>query len=173
MLRVQRTSGGVTLVSRLARRSAVAVLLLGLAGGALAAARPAPGPAVALGAAAVLLALLGGRSVRARFEGGRVSVWHPVPLRRTERALAEFAAAAVETAGEARRRRSERLARGFAERAGTELPEWLRAPDAPGTHDHLRRLVLVARRGEDLAVTAWLRDEDLEPVRAEVEAMLG
>jgi hypothetical protein len=172
MLRVQRTSGGLTLVSRLARPSAVTVLLAALAGGAAAAARAAPALGAALGAAAVLLAVLGGRSVRARFERGRVSVRHPVPLRRAERALAEFAAAAVETAGDARRRRTERLARGFAERAGTELPDWLRPPDAPGTHDHLRRLVLVARRGEDLAVTAWLRDEDLEPVRAEVEAML-
>jgi hypothetical protein len=101
-----------------------------------------------------------------------VSVRDAVPIRRRERALAEFAAAAVETVGEARRRRAERLARGFADRSGGELPAWLRPPDAPGTHDHLRRLVLVARRGEDLPVTAWLADEDLEPARAEVEAML-
>ncbi len=171
MLRVHRSPGAVTLVTRLARPHALAVLALALVAGALAA-RSLPGLAAALAVAALLLALAGGRSVRARFERGRVSVRHPLPLRRDDRALAEFAAAAVETVGDARRRRAERLARGFAERAGTEMPAWLRPPDAPGTHDHLRRLVLVARRGEDLAVTAWLRDEDLEPVRAEVEAML-
>ncbi|HEX9053154.1 MAG TPA: hypothetical protein VF841_21680, partial [Anaeromyxobacter sp.] len=97
---------------------------------------------------------------------------HPEPLRRDERALAEFAGAAVETVADARRRRADRQARRFAERTGSEMPAWLRAPDAPGTHDHLRRLLLVARRGEDLPVTAWLRDEDLEAARAEVEALL-
>jgi hypothetical protein len=171
MLRVQRSSGAVTLVSRLARPHALAILALALAAGALAA-RPAPAVAASLGIAAALVALFGGRSVRARFERGRVSVRHPLGLRRQDRALAEFAAAAVETVGDARRRRAERLARGFAARAGTELPAWLTPPDAPGTHDHLKRLVLVARRGEDLAVTAWLRDEDLEPARGEVEALL-
>lgn len=170
MLRVERKPGAVTLVSRLARPHVVAVLAGVLLAGAYAA-RPALG--AALVAAGVLLAVVGGRSVRARFERGRVSVRHPVPLRRDERPLAEFAAAAVETAGEARRRKAERLARGFAARAGQEMPPWLRPPDAPGTHDHLRRVVLLARRGEDLPVTAWLADEDLEPVRAEVEGLLG
>jgi len=172
MLRVQRSPGAVTLVSRLARPPALAVLSGVLLGGALASARPAPALAAALAGAALLLVLLGGRSLRARLERGRVSVRHAVPFRRDDRALAEFAGAAVETVGDARRRKAERLARGFAERSGSEMPAWLRPPDAPGTHDHLRRVVLVARRGEDLPVTAWLRDEDLEPVRAEVEAML-
>jgi hypothetical protein len=172
MLRVQRTPGAVTFVSRLARPHALVVLSGVLLAGGLAAARPAPALGAALAGAGVLLAVFGGRSVRARFERGRVSVRHAVPLRRDERALGEFAAAAVETAGEARRRKGERLARGFAERAGQELPAWLRPPDAPGTHDHLRRVVLLARRGEDLPVTAWLADEDLEPVRAEVEGLL-
>jgi hypothetical protein len=172
MLRLQRSPGAVTLVSRFARPHALAVLAAALVAGAVAAARPAPVVAGALAIAALLLAVLGGRCFRAQFERGRVSVRHPSPLRRDDRALAEFTGAAVETVGDARRRRAERLARGFAERAGSEMPEWLRPPDAPGTHDHLHRLVLVARDGEDLPVTAWLRDEDLEPARAEVEALL-
>jgi hypothetical protein len=172
MLRVQRSAGVLTLLSRFARPQALAVLAAVLLGGAVASARPAPVLAAALAIAGLLLAVHGGRSVRARFERGRVSVRHPLPLRRDDRALAEFSAVAVETVGDARRRRAERLARGFAERAGAEMPAWLRPPDAPGTHDHLRRVVLVARRGEDLAVTAWLRDEDLEPVRAEIDALL-
>ncbi len=172
MVRVLRSPGAITIVSRLARPLGLAVLAGALTAGAIAAVRAAPVLAGALAVAAVLLTVHGGRTVRARFERGRVSVRHPLPLRRDDRALAEFGAAAVETVGDARRRRAERLARGFAERAGSEMPAWLRPPDAPGAHDHLRRVVLVARRGEDLAVTAWLRDGDLEPVRAEVEAML-
>src|SRR5512133_1519804 len=172
MLRVERSPGTVTLVSRFARAQAVAVLTALLLGGAVACGRSAPVLALALATAAPVLAVLGGRSIRARFERGKVSVRHPEPLRRDERALADFARAAVETVRDARRRKAERLARGFAERAGSEMPPWLRPPDAPGTHDHLRRLVLVARRGEDLPVTAWLRDEDLEHARAEVDAML-
>jgi hypothetical protein len=172
MLRVQRSSAAVTVVSRLARPQALAVLEALLLGGALASARTLPALAAALAIAALLLAVLGGRTLRARFERGRVSVRHPLPLRRDERPLTEFTAAAVETVADARHKHAEQLARGFAERAGSELPAWLRAPDAPGLHDHLKRVVLVARRGEDLPVTAWLRDEDLEPVRAEVEAFL-
>ncbi len=172
MLRIQRSPGAVTLVSRFARPVGLGVLVAVALGGALASARSLPALAAVLVVAAALLALHGGRSVRARFERGRVSVRHPIALRRDERALAEFTGAAVETVGDARRRRAERLARGFADRAGSDMPAWLKAPDAPGTHDHLRRLVLVARRGEDLPVTAWLRDEDLEPARAEVEALL-
>ncbi len=172
MLRIQRSPGAVTLVSRFARPIGLAVLILALLAGAAASARSLPALAIVLAAAAALLALHGGRSVRARFERGRVSVRHPIALRRDDRPLGEFTGAAVETVGDARRRRAERLARGFAQRAGSEMPAWLRPPDAPGTHDHLRRLVLVAREGEDLPVTAWLRDEDLEPVRAEVEGLL-
>jgi hypothetical protein len=172
MLRVQRTAGALTVVSRLARPHALAVLALAFLGGAAAAAGRSSVLATGLALAGVLVAVLGGRAVRARFERGRVWVRDAVPLRGRERALSEFAAAAVETVGDARRRRAERLARGFAERSGTELPPWLRPPDAPGTHDHLRRVVLVARAGEDLAVTAWLGEEDVEGVRAEIEALL-
>lgn len=173
MLRVQRPSGALVLVSRLARPHVLAILSGILLAGALAASGGAPALAAALAAAALLLVVLGGRSVRARLERGRVSVRHAVPLRRDDRPLSAFAGAAVETVREARRRRAERLARGFAARAGTEMPTWLRAPDAPGTHDHLRRIVLVARDGEDLPVTAWLAEEDLEAVRAELERWLG
>src|SRR5512138_62925 len=172
MLRVQRSSGALTVVSRLARPHALAVLAVGFAGGAAAAAGRSNVLAACLALAAALVAVLGGRAVRARFERGRVSVRDAVPLRRRDRALSEFARADVETAGDARRRRAERLARGFAERAGSEMPTWLRPPDAPGTHDHLRRIVLVARSGDPLPVTSWLSDEDLEAVRAELEAML-
>lgn len=172
MLRVQRSPVGVTLVSRLARPHVLMVLSGALVGAALVASRSAPSVAGVLAAAGILLALFGGRSVRARFERGRVSVRDEVPLRRRDRALSEFERAAIETVADARRRRAERLAQEFARRAGAEMPPWLRPPDAPGTHDHLRRLVLVARRGEDLPVTSWLADEELEPVRAEVEGML-
>ncbi len=172
MLRVQRTSAALTIVSRLARPHALVVLAGVLLGGALASAGHVRELASALAIAGLLVALLGGRSFRARFERGRVSVLHPLPLRRDDRALAEFTSAAVETVGDERRHRAERLAKGFADRAGSEMPAWLRAPDAPGINDQLRRVVLVARRGENLPVTAWLRDEDLEPVRAELEALL-
>ena len=170
MLRVERSPGALTLVSRFARPRAVAALAAAFLAGAAALARPAPALAAALALVGLLLALLAGRSVRARFEPGRVSVRDA--LGRRERPLADFASAVVETAGEARRRRAERRARGWAERAGGELPSWLRAPDAPGTHDHLRRVVLLARRGEDLAVTAWVADGDVEAVRAEVDGLL-
>ncbi len=173
MLRVDRSPGAVTLVSRLARTHVPVVVAAVLAGAAVASVRAGPLLAALLGGAALLVVLLGGRSVRARFERGQVSVRHPMPLRRDDRLLAEFAGTTVETVRDARRHKAERLARGFAERSGAELPDWLRPPDAPGMHDHLRRLVLVARRGEDLPVTSWLADEDLERVRAEVEAMLG
>lgn len=96
-----------------------------------------------------------------------------MPLRRAEnRFLSEFAAARLETVGEARRRKAERLAREYLERSGGELPSWLRAPDVPGTNDHLRRLVLLPRRGEPLAVTAWLAEDDLEAARLAVESLL-
>jgi hypothetical protein len=173
MLRVERSSAAVTVVSRLARTRVLVVLSGLLLAAALAsAAARAPATAAAFVAAALALAVLGGTSVRARFERGRVSVREGFPFRPRERALSEFAAAAVETVADARRRRAERLARGFARRAGAELPAWLRPPDAPGTHDHLRRVVLLGSRGDALAITCWLADDDLEPVRAELEALL-
>ncbi len=42
-----------------------------------------------------------------------------------------------------------------------------------GTNDHLRRIVLVSREGEPLAVTAWLADDDLEPARLALEELSG
>jgi hypothetical protein len=173
MLRVERAPGAVLLVSRLARAPAVAVLA-GVLLAAAAAARSVPVVATPLGLAGVLVLLVGGRAVRARFEQGRVSVRHPLPLRRAdERVLARFTAARVESVAEARRRKAERLAHGFRERSGgAELPSWMRPPVAPGANDHLRRLVLVGRGEEPLAVTSWVSDEDLEAVRAEVQALL-
>jgi hypothetical protein len=173
MLRVERAPGAVLLVSRLARVPAVAVLA-GVLLAAAAAARSAPVVAMPLGLAGVLVLLVGGRAMRARFERGRVSVRHPLPLRRAdERLLAQFSAARVESVAEARRRKAAHLAHGFRERSGgAELPPWMSPPVAPGANDHLRRLVLVGREEEPLAVTSWLADEDLEAVRAEVEALL-
>lgn len=173
MLRVDRTGSVLTVVSRLAKARVLAVLAGVLLGAALTSARPAPALAWALGAAAALTAVLGGRAVRARFEAGRVSVRQAVPFqRRAVRPLAEFAGAAVETAGEARRRKAERRAAGYRERSGTEMPAWLRAPLAPATNDRLRRIVLVSRAGEPLPVTSWLAEDDVEPARVEIEALL-
>jgi len=45
--------------------------------------------------------------------------------------------------------------------------------DAPGADDQLRRLVLEPHRGEPLAVTAWLAEDDLEPARAVLAGFLG
>ncbi len=172
MLQIDRGPGRLSLVSRLARPRALAILALAL-GLAAAAGRSLPWVAGPLAALALLVVLLGGRAVRARFERGRVWVGPPVPFRRADdRFLAEFAEVRIETVAEARRRKAERLAREYLERSGGELPSWMRAPDAPGRNDHLRRLVLVPRGGEPLAVTAWLADDDLEPVRLEVEALL-
>jgi hypothetical protein len=174
MLRVQRTGSALTLVSRLARPRVLAVLAGALAGLAVAAWSWVPPAGWALGAAAALVVLLGGRAVRARFEPGRVRVRPALPFQREEaRPLAEFAAARVETVGEARRRKAERLARQYQRRGGGELPDWLRPPDAPGTNDHLRRIVLVARAGEPLAVTAWLADDELGPALAELAGLLS
>lgn len=173
MLRVDRAAGTVTLVSRLARPRVLAVLAVALLGPALAAARPLPALAAGLAAGAVLVVALGGRSVRARFERGRVAVRSAVPLQRVdERPLGEFSGARVETVAEARRRKAERHARAYRERSGVELPAWLRPPDAPGANDHLRRIVLVPRSGEPLAVTAWLADDDLEPLREELATLV-
>lgn len=174
MLRVDRRPGSLTLASRLARPRVLAVLGVVLAALAAALARSEPRAALGAGAAAALVALLGGRSVRTRFERGRVAVRQAVPfLRGGDRALAEFTGARVETLAEARRRRRERLARDYRARSGTEMPAWLRAPDTPSANDHLRRIVLVAREGEPLPVTAWLAEEDLEPARRDVEELLA
>ena len=77
--------------------------------------------------------------------------------------------------GEARARRADRLARGYTARSRSAAPTWLVPQPTAGANDHLRRLVLVARDrdGEPFSVTAWLApDDDLEPARAEVEALL-
>jgi hypothetical protein len=173
MLRVHSTGSALTLVSRLARPRVLAVFggMLGVL--ALGAVWFAPRGAAALAAAAVLVALLGGRAVRARFERDRVRVRSAVPFHREdERSLRDFARAGVETVADARRRKAEQLARQYQARSGGELPGWLRRPDAPGTNDHLRRIVLVPRDGEPLAITAWLAEDDLEPALAEIEALL-
>jgi hypothetical protein len=172
MLRVHRSSGALTLVSRLARGHVLGVLA-GVLGGAALAARSVPGVAAAFAVAALLLVVLGGRAMRARFERGRVVVRDAVPLRPiAERPLAEFVRARVETLGDERRRKAERLARAYRERSGAEMPVWLRAPDTPGRNDHLRRIVLVPPAGDPFAVTAWLADDDLDRVREEIETLL-
>lgn len=174
MLRVERRPGALILVSRLARPRVLVVLAAALGGLAAALVRPAPEVALALAVAAALVALLGGRTVRACLERGRVSVRPAVPFRRREdHALAAFAGARIETFAEARRRRSDRLARAYRARSGVDMPAWLRPPDAPGANDHLRRVVLVAREGEPLPVTAWLADDDLEPARLALEELSG
>ena len=172
MLRVERTSGALTLVSRLARPHVLAVLAGVLLAAAGAAAARLPIVAGALAAVALLVVVFGGRAVRVRFAGGRVEVRAAVPFARERRSLAEFSCARVETIADARRRKADLRARVFRERSGVEIPPWLRPPDSPGMNDHLRRVVLVARRGEPLAVTAWLADGDLEAVRADVEALV-
>lgn len=173
MIRIVRERERLTLVSRLAKPRVVAVLAIALGVVAAAAARFVPGIAGVIAAAGALVALLGGRAVRARFERDRVRVRPAVPFQRgDDRRLGEFAFARVETLGEARRRKTERLAREYQGRSGQEMPVWLRPPDAPGTNDHLRRIVLVPRAGEPLAVTAWLAEDDLEAARVEVEALL-
>ncbi len=173
MLRIAREGSRLTLMSRLARPRVLAVLAGALALVGLGALRFAPSAAAACAAAAALVALLGGRAVRARFERDRVRVRPAIPFQREDdRPLGGFTGARVETIGEARRRKAERLARQYRARAGGDMPLWLRPPDAPGTNDHLRRIVLVPREGEPLAVTAWLAEEDLEPARAEIEALL-
>ncbi len=175
MVRIERTAGALTLVSRLARPRVLGVLAAALLLGAAGLRASAPRAALALAAAAALVVLLGGRSVRATFARGRVRVRPAVPLQRLgDRALAEFSAVRQETIGEERALRAERLARGYATRSGGgDAPSWLFARPAAGANDHLRRLVLVGRDGERLAVTAWLSPEDdLEPARSEIQALL-
>lgn len=177
MLRIERAPGTLTLVSRLARPRALVVLAVALAGAALAA-RSVPAAAVALGALAALVVVFGGRTVRAALGRGRVRVSGGAPLARVaDRPLADFVGARVETLGEARRRKAERRARDFlAHSGGAALPSWLHAPEAPGTNDHLRRLVLEPRAAEPprdpLPLTAWLAEDELEPARREVEERL-
>jgi hypothetical protein len=174
MVRVERSPGALTLVSRLARPRVLGVLAVALLLGAAGLRAGAPRAALALAAAAALVLLLGGRSVRATFARGRVRVRPAVPLQRAgDRALAEFSAVRQETIGEARALRAERLARGYTTRSGSDAPSWLVARPAAGANDHLRRLVLVGSDGERLPVTAWLSPEDdLEPARAEIVALL-
>jgi hypothetical protein len=174
VLRIERGPGSLTVVSRFARLQPLGVLAAALCGGALLAGRAVPVAAAGLVAAAVLVLALGGRAVRAVIARGRVRVSAPVPLgRAAERPLAAFSSARVETLADARRRKAERHARVYREHAGADLPSWLRPADQPGSNDQLRRIVLEAPGGEPLAVTAWLTDDDLEPVRAEVQALLG
>jgi hypothetical protein len=174
MLRVDRRGPGLTVVSRLGRPRTVAVLAAALGIAAWAAFPFARAASAARAAAAALVALLGGRAVRARFERGRVRVLPAIPFAGADdRPLREFAGARIETIGEARRRRAEDLAGRYRARSGAEMPSWLvRSPDAPGANDHLRRIVLVACAGDPLPVTAWLAADDLEPVRSEVEALM-
>ena len=162
------------LVSRLGRPGVIAVLAVALGLLAAAAVRFVPGIAGVLAAAGVLVALLGGRPVRAHFERDRVRVRPAVPFQRgDDRALREFARARIETVGDERRRKAERLARQYQDRSGgRDLPAWMFPPDAPGANDHLRRIVLVPGSGEPLAVTAWLAEDDLEAARAEIEGLL-
>jgi hypothetical protein len=173
VLRIARQRSGLTLESRLARPRVLAVLAVALALGAAGAARFLPAVAGALALAGALVAILGSRAVRARFERDRVRVRSAVPFRRArERRLAEFFGARVETVGEVRRRKAERLADQYRARSGGEMPDWLRRPHTPGANDHLRRIVLVARAGDPLPVTAWLAEDELEAARAEIDSML-
>lgn len=176
MVRLERTLGALTVVSRLARPRVLAVLAVALGGPALALALlgAAPRAAAALALAAALIVLFGGRATRATFSRDRVRIRPAAPfLPGGERTLGAFVRASVETVGEERARKAERLAERYRARSGTELPFWLHARPTPGVNDHLRRVVLVARDGDRVAVTAWLApDDELEPLRAELEALV-
>ena len=174
MLLLKHAPGSLTVVSRLARPHVLAVLsgaLVLVAAGSIYA---LPRLALALLAAAGLVVLLGARTLRARFEHGRLTLRLAVPFRRAvRRPLGGFTAARIETFAEARRRRADRIARGYADRSGSPLPAWLRPPEAPGTNDGLRRIVLVGPDGEPFPVTAWLGErENLEPARLAIESAL-
>jgi hypothetical protein len=175
VIRLHRTPATLTVVSRLARPRVIAVLGAALAAVGLASARSAPLVALSAAVAAALLVLLGARTLHARFERGQLLLRPAVPFQRPRRRpLASFTVVRIETFAEARRRKADRLARGYAERSGAPMPGWLRAPDAPGVNDGLRRIVLVALDGEPFPVTAWLaEEEDLEPVRSAIEDVLG
>jgi hypothetical protein len=175
MLRLQESAAGLELTSRLARPRVLIVLATALVAAAVAL-RAAPALAWAFAAAAALLVLLGGRAVRATVRAGRVVVRPAVPLARAVAVpLARYQAVAVESLAEARRRRSDALARRYSERAGGDLPRWFAREPTPGANDHLLRLVLVPHDGgAPLAVTAWLAPEDdLDPARRALEARLG
>lgn len=161
------------MVSRFSRQRPLAVIAVALAGVALALARASAAAGAVVGVAAVLVLVLGGRAVAAEFAHGRVRVSAALPGGRpVERSLAASSAVRVETLADARRRGAERRARAYRERAGSDLPGWLRPSDQPGANDHLRRLVLEGGGGEPFAVTAWLPEEDLEAARVEVETWL-
>jgi len=146
MVRLERTLGALTVVSRLARPRVLAVLAVALGGPALALFGAAPRAAAALALAAALIVLFGGRATRATFSRGRVRIRPAAPfLPGGERTLGAFVRASVETVGEERARKAERLAERYRARSGTELPFWLHARPTPGVNDHLRRVVLVAR----------------------------
>jgi hypothetical protein len=175
MLRLEEGAAGLTLTSRLAGPRVLAVLAVVLLIGA-AVLRGVPALSGGMGAAAVLLVVVGGRPVRASVQGGRIMVRSAIPLVRTVTApLGRFGAVAVETVADERGRRADALARRYAERAGAELPRWFERKPMPGSNDHLQRLVLVSSAGgEPLAVTAWLAPEDdLGPARRALEARLG
>lgn len=175
MLRLEEGAGALTLTSRLAAPRVLVVLAMALLAVA-AALRAVPLLAAALVVASALLVVLGGRAVRVRVAGGRVTVRPAIPLAPTVTApLARFGGVAVETMAEERRRRADALARRYAERAGSDLPRWFARQPAPGSNDHLQRLVLVPEAaGEPLAVTAWLAPEDdLGPARRALAARLG
>jgi hypothetical protein len=176
VISLEASPGGLTVVSRLARVPALGVLVAVLLGGAALADARAPWLAAGLGLGAALLLFLGARAVHARLAGGRVTVAPASPLgARVARPLSDFSTVAVETLGEARSRRAEALARGYSARSGGDpIPGWLRRPATAGVNDQLHRLVLIARTGEPLPITAWLAPEDdLELARREVEARLG
>ncbi len=175
MLRLEDGAAGLTLTSRLAGPRVLAVLAVALLAGA-AALRAVPVLAAGLAGAAALLVVLGSRPVRARVQGGRITVRPGLPLARPVTApLVRFAGVEVETMADERRRRADTLARRYAARAGAELPRWFAHQPQPGANDHLRRLVLVpAAAGEPLAVTAWLAPEDdLGAAQRALAARLG
>src|SRR5512146_593409 len=157
MLRLEEGPAGLQLTSRLARPRVLVVLATALLAAA-AALRAAPPLAWSFAGAALLLVLLGGRAVRASVRGGRVVVRPAVPLARAVTApLGRYGAVAIESLAEARRRRSDALARRYSERAGGDIPRWFARQPAPGANDHLLRLVLLPHDGgAPLPVTAWL-----------------
>jgi len=177
VLRVEDAGETLTVTSRLARPRAVAVLagaLLAVA--AVAWANGAAGGAAALAAGAALAVVLGGLATRARFDRrGRVTVLAPLPFGRpVVRPLSDFHAVRVEGGEEARRRRHARLAARYRRTAGEEMPAWLVRPPEHAAGDPHRRIVLVPRSGEPLAVTSWVPEhDDLEPALRRIEALLG
>jgi hypothetical protein len=177
VLRIEQGEPGrLVVVSRLARPRVLAVLAAALLAPAALLAARRPALAVALVGAAALLVVLGGRSTRARLGGGQVTVEPALPFARAERRpLDAFRQVVVESVQEARARRSDALAERYRDRSSREgMPSWLRPPVAPGTNDHLRRLVLLPRQGAPLPLTAWLPpDDDLEGARRAIEVHLG